>query len=138
MICSRATEDQIEATWHAWKWPGNQYLHRHHTEWLNTHCAQYWHHLPRTLYFQHESDLHTWSVAHSLEPDLTHRVLLDRNNHDLIQECTRWCEQQWGADLFRGRCWPHGTWTYGYVIKVGTCMQFAHQEQAVQFALVFT
>lgn len=137
MICSRATEEQIEATWHAWAWPDNQYLHAHHTHWLNANCDQYWHYLLRTLYFQNEADLHTWCVAHSQQHDLTHRVMLHHNNRDLIDEAARWCEQQWGADLFRDN-WPHGTWTYGYVTKVGGCMQFAHEEQAVQFALVFT
>lgn len=138
MICSRATEEQIEATWCAWAWPGDQYLHEHHKGWLNTYCTQYWHHINRTLYFQHEADLQAWHVAHSQEPALTHKVLLGSNKHSFMDECRLWCEQQWGPDLFRGGCWPQGTWTYGYVTKVGLCIQFAHEDQAVQFALLFT
>ena len=137
MICSRGTEEHIEATWFAWPWPGDQYLHEHHKGWLNTNCAQYWHHINRTLYFQHEADLQAWSVAHSQEPALTHRVMIHHNNRDLIDESSRWCEQQWGPDLFRGN-WPQGTWTYGFANKMGTCMQFAQEEHAAQFALTFT
>jgi len=138
MICSRATEEQIEATWCAWEWPGSDYLQEHHKHWLNTNCAQYWHHAQRTLYFQLEADLHAWCVAHSQAPVLAHKVLLgdieyvDRHAREL------WCTQQWGADLFRGKCWPEGTWTYGYVLKVGMCMQFAQAEQAVQFSLIWS
>ena len=137
MICSRATEEQIEALWHAWDWP-DQYLQEHHRLWLNSHCEYHWHGVSHALYFEHAADLHAWTAAHAREPQLTHRVVLTDELRHNVPELKRWCEQQWGADLFRGRCWPQGTWTYGHVLKVGMCMQFAHQEQAVQFALVFT
>lgn len=138
MICSRATEDIVLALWCAWEWPQHEYIRDHHILWLDTHCAQYWYSIGGTLYFQHEADLQAWSLAHSQEPALTHKVLLGTNKHSFMDECRRWCEQQWGPDLFSGGGWPQGTWTYGYVTQVGTCMQFANQEQAVQFALLFT
>lgn len=138
MICSRATEEQIEATWCEWEWPQGEHLQEHHKHWLNVNCEQYWLHIQRTLYFQLEADLHAWSMAHSQAPVLEHQVLLgdieyvDRHVREL------WCAQQWGPDLFRGKCWPQGTWAYGYVIKVGMCMLFAQAEQAVQFSLTWS
>lgn len=137
MICSLATEEQIEATWCAWEWPDNQYLHEHHTHWLNANCSQYWYNIRRTLYFQHEADLHAWHVALSQEPQLAHVVWLGKIDYVDRQTRELWCEQQWGPDVFQGKCWPQGTWARGYVAPQGACMQFAHEDQAVQFSLTW-
>jgi hypothetical protein len=138
MICSRATEEMIEAKWCAWEWPGVHYLYDHHKHWLNANCTHYWYNIQRTMYFQHEADLHAWSVAHSLEPKLEHRVLVGNLKYPDRQARELWCAQQWGPDLFQGKCWPQGTWAYSYVLKVGHCMQFAHADHAVAFSLAWS
>jgi hypothetical protein len=138
MICSRATEEHIEATWCAWEWPHREYLQEHHKHWLSVNCEQYWLHVSRTLYFQLEEDLHAWCVAHSQAPTLAHTVVLGRMDYVDRQVRELWCKQQWGPDLYQGKCWPQGTWTCGYVPTVGACMQFAHAEQAVQFSLTWS
>lgn len=138
MICSLATEEQIEATWCAWEWPDGEYLHEHHKHWLNTNCSQYWYNIRRTMYFQLDADLHAWHMAHSLEPKLEHVVWLGKLVYVDRQTRELWCEQQWGPDLFRGKCWPLGTWTAGYLAPQGACIQFAQAEQAVQFSLTWS
>jgi hypothetical protein len=91
-----------------------------------------------TLYFQHEPDVHGWQAAYDQVLPLPHQVKCSEDLRNHVPKIKLWCTHMWGPEQYSVEGWPQGTWTYGHVLKLGLCMQFAHQEQAVQFALVFT
>lgn len=144
MICSLATEDHIRENWHSWAWPRGEYLQEHHKKWLNTHCTQHWWGVHHTLYFQHDGDLHGWQAAYDQVLPLPHQVKLSKELRNHVPNIKLWCTHMWGPEQYSVEGWPQGTWRYGYVADQYTqtgaslYLQFAHAEQATQFALSFS